>query len=59
MFNKERYMMALSEDYPGMLLWYKILKGQKFTQEEWDTIVGTPNAFPKRFRKSTLTKKER
>ena len=52
-------MMALSEDYPGMILWYKILKGQKFTQKEWDTIVGTPNAFPKRFRKSTLTKKER
>ena len=44
-------MITLSEDYPGMLLWYKILKGQKFTQEEWDNIVGKPNAFPKRFQK--------
>ena len=47
MFNKEGEVMGLSEDYPGMVLWYKILEGQKFTQEEWDNIVGKPNAFPK------------
>tara|TARA_B100000989_G_scaffold285425_1_gene253127 strand:- start:415 stop:579 length:165 start_codon:yes stop_codon:yes gene_type:complete len=51
MFNKEGEVMGLSEDYPGMVLWYKILEGQKFTQEEWDNIVGKPNAFPKRFQK--------